>query len=76
MTERLTPSGDNTLLKEALPQRKISRLERMLGPENYRIIKGLLKTTRLHHWFSADRLIHSHCHICPSHRAPGDRRSL
>ena len=44
MTEQLTPSGDNTLLKEALPERKISRLERFLGPENYRIITGLLKT--------------------------------
>ncbi len=38
------PSGDNTLLREALPERKIGRLERFLGPENYRIMTGLLKT--------------------------------
>ncbi|MEL7589908.1 MAG: ABC transporter permease, partial [Anaerolineaceae bacterium] len=44
MTEQSTPSGDNTLLKDALPERKISRLERILGPENYRILKGLVKT--------------------------------
>ncbi len=39
-----TPSADNSLLKEVLPERKIGRVERILGPENYRIIKGLLKT--------------------------------
>lgn len=44
MTEQSTPSGDNTLLKEALPERQIGRLERILGPENYRILTGLLKT--------------------------------
>ncbi len=44
MTEMTTPSGDNTLLKEVLPDRKIGRLERVLGPENYRILKGLIKT--------------------------------
>ena len=44
MTTTTVPSGDNSLLKEALPERKISRLERFLGPENYRIITGLLKT--------------------------------
>jgi len=44
MTDLSTPSGDNFLLKEALPDRKIGRLERFLGPENYRIVKGLLKT--------------------------------
>ena len=38
------PTGDNTLLREALPERKISRVERFLGPENYRIVTGLLKT--------------------------------
>ena len=30
--------------KALKPERKISRLERFLGPENYRIMKGLLKT--------------------------------
>ncbi len=44
MTEITIPKDDNSLLKEALPQRKISRIERLLGPENYRIITGLLKT--------------------------------
>lgn len=39
-----TPSADNSLLKEVISDRKISRLERFLGPENYRIITGLLKT--------------------------------
>jgi peptide/nickel transport system permease protein len=39
-----TPSGDNTLLRETKAVRKISRLERFLGPENYRIVTGLLKT--------------------------------
>lgn len=38
------PSGDNTLLREATALRQISWLERFLGPENYRILKGLLKT--------------------------------
>jgi peptide/nickel transport system permease protein len=38
------PSGDNTLLRDAIPMREIGRFERMLGPENYRIITGLLKT--------------------------------
>lgn len=39
-----TPSGDNTLLNEAIPMRKIGRLERFLGPENYRVLVGLFKT--------------------------------
>ncbi len=43
MTET-TPSGDNTLLSETISIREISRLERFLGPENYRIVTGLLKT--------------------------------
>ncbi|MRR32590.1 hypothetical protein EG834_20190, partial [bacterium] len=38
------PSGDNTLLKDAIPVRKIGRLERFLGPENYRIMQGMMKT--------------------------------
>jgi len=38
------PTGDNTLLNETLPERKISWLERFLGPENFRIVKGLVKT--------------------------------
>src|SRR4030066_330759 len=44
MTSVSVPTGDNTLLKEVLSDRKIGRLERFLGPENYRIIKGLLRT--------------------------------
>jgi len=44
MAEVTYPTGDNTLLKEAFSDRKIGRLERFLGPENYRIVKGLLKT--------------------------------
>ncbi|MBA4384599.1 MAG: peptide ABC transporter permease [Anaerolinea sp.] len=38
------PAGDNSLLKETLSERKISWLERFLGPENFRIVKGLVKT--------------------------------
>ena len=44
MSEMTPPSGDNTLLKETVSDRKITRMERVLGPENYRIIKGLSKT--------------------------------
>lgn len=39
-----TPAGDVNLLREALPAREITWLERVLGPENYRIVTGLLKT--------------------------------
>lgn len=38
------PTGDNTLLNDAIPTRKIGRLERFLGPENYRVLVGLSKT--------------------------------
>jgi peptide/nickel transport system permease protein len=38
------PTGDNSLLTEAIPMRKIGRLERFLGPENYRVVVGLAKT--------------------------------
>jgi peptide/nickel transport system permease protein len=44
MASLSTPTFDNSLLKDILPERKISWLERVLGPENHRIIKGLLKT--------------------------------
>ncbi len=44
MAEATYPTGDNTLLKEVISDRKIGRLERILGPENYRILKGLLRT--------------------------------
>lgn len=45
MTDKATiPSGDNRLLDEVLSDRKITRLERVLGPDNYRIVKGLFKT--------------------------------
>lgn len=39
-----TPSADNELLGQAVATRKISRLERFLGPDNYRVMQGLLKT--------------------------------
>jgi peptide/nickel transport system permease protein len=38
------PSGDNTLLQDTVAVREIGRLERFLGPENYRILRGLIKT--------------------------------
>jgi len=38
------PSGENSLLRETIAVRKIGWLERFLGPENYRILTGLLKT--------------------------------
>jgi peptide/nickel transport system permease protein len=38
------PTGNNELLGAAVALRKIGRLERFLGPENYRILAGLLKT--------------------------------
>jgi peptide/nickel transport system permease protein len=38
------PTADNELLGEAVLVRKISRLERFLGPDNYRVVQGLLKT--------------------------------
>ena len=44
MTDATTPTGNNALLREAAPVRKIGRIERFLGPENYRIVTGLLKT--------------------------------
>ncbi len=45
MTEtKPRPSGDNLLLTEAHSDRKITWLERTLGPDNYRIVKGLFKT--------------------------------
>jgi peptide/nickel transport system permease protein len=40
----VNPTGDNELLGEAVAMRKISRLERFLGPDNYRVLQGLLKT--------------------------------
>jgi peptide/nickel transport system permease protein len=39
-----TPTGDNILLADAVSIRKIGRLERALGPENFRILQGLSKT--------------------------------
>lgn len=43
-TPASVPVGDNDLLGEAVASREISRLERLLGPDNYRIVSGLLKT--------------------------------
>ena len=31
----VTPTGDNELLGQAVAMRKITRLERLLGPDNY-----------------------------------------
>ena len=39
-----TPTGDNSLLESTSSLRHIGRLERFLGPENYRIVTGLFKT--------------------------------
>ena len=39
-----TTTGDISLPGNTLSIRKIGRLERLLGPENYRILQGLLKT--------------------------------
>jgi peptide/nickel transport system permease protein len=44
MTQPVVPSGDNSLLKDTVSMREIGWFERFLGPENYRIISGLLKT--------------------------------
>lgn len=44
MTVTSIPTGDNALLRETTAVRKIGWLERFLGPENYRILTGLLKT--------------------------------
>jgi peptide/nickel transport system permease protein len=44
MTSISYPTGDNTFLKETIAERKIGALERILGPENYRILKGLIRT--------------------------------
>jgi peptide/nickel transport system permease protein len=38
------PSGDNELLGTAVAMRKISRFERFIGPDNYRVLQGLFKT--------------------------------
>jgi peptide/nickel transport system permease protein len=43
-TVTTTPAGDNSLLRDASNIRPVGRIERVLGPENYRILKGLLKT--------------------------------
>lgn len=44
MAETSVPTGNNELLNDALPLREIGRVERFLGPENYRVVTGLLKT--------------------------------
>lgn len=38
------PSGNNELLGDMVAMRKIGRFERFLGPDNYRILQGLMKT--------------------------------
>jgi peptide/nickel transport system permease protein len=44
MTQTTIPTGDNSLLQEATQMRKIGWLEQLVGPDNYRILTGLLKT--------------------------------
>ena len=44
MSETTFPSGDNQGMREATALREIGWFERFLGPENYRIVTGLLKT--------------------------------
>ena len=41
------PVGDNSLLSDTISTRKISWLERVLGPENFRIVTGLIQNTCL-----------------------------
>jgi peptide/nickel transport system permease protein len=43
MTQTTIPSGDNSLLPST-QVRKVGRLERIVGPDNYRILQGLFKT--------------------------------
>lgn len=43
MTQTTIPSGDNSLLPST-QMRQIGRLERMVGPDNYRLLVGLFKT--------------------------------
>ena len=40
----INPTGNNEMLGEAVAMRKIGRFERFLGPDNYRVLQGLLKT--------------------------------
>ena len=40
----VNPTGNNELLGDAVAMRNISRLERFLGPDNYRVVQGLFKT--------------------------------
>jgi len=40
----INPTGNNELLGEAVAMRKIGRFERFVGPDNYRVLQGLLKT--------------------------------
>ncbi len=44
MAETIPVGSSNIPLIEVAPTRKIGRVERFLGPENYRIVRGLLKT--------------------------------
>jgi len=44
MSETTLPSSDNPALRETTALREIGWFERFLGPENYRIVTGLLKT--------------------------------
>jgi len=41
---QITSGVDHTLLPDTVPMREIGRFERFLGPDNYRVLTGLLKT--------------------------------
>lgn len=43
MTQTTIPSGDNSLLPST-QMRQVGRLERLVGPDNYRVLVGLFKT--------------------------------
>ena len=44
MTQTTVPSGDNNLLPST-QMRHVGRLEKVIGPDNYRVLTGLFKTT-------------------------------
>jgi len=58
-------TGTKEMPGEALATRKIGRLERFLGPENYRIVQGLIRTSA-----SITGLILIVCFVCIAMAAP------
>ena len=71
MTNTTKPSGENVYMEDTLPDRKISGLEKFLGPENYRIVTSLLKTPTSVAGFSFNCFIHIYRDICPGHCTTG-----